>query len=158
MRRLLFLPKIENYQNEIIQAIYDINELIKNNELSDKKIKQISRIFELSIENHLLEIPLICDHKNGLWRRQKFGISTCSNHVESLHKTMNVQVYNISNIHRRFDIVLTKLFDIYSEFPQKSRIQAKKLLEKMRTKAIQRNIHQVHECNSHPRVGKDLFK
>ena len=142
------------YDNQV----YNINELIKNNELSDKKIKQISRIFELSIENHLLEIPLICDHKNGLWRRQKFGISTCSNHVESLHKTMNVQVYNISNIHRRFDIVLTKLFDIYSEFPQKSRIQAKKLLEKMRTKAIQRNIHQVHECNSHPRVGKDLFK
>ena len=40
-----------------------------------------------------------------------------------------------------------KLFNIYSDFPQKSRVQAKKLLEKMRIKALQQNIQQIKNCN-----------
>ena len=147
VRRLLFLPKIENYQSELIQAISDINELIKNQEISTKKIKQISNIFNLAIKDNFLQIPLVCDHENGIWKRQKFGVSTCSNHIESLHKTLNVISYNLSNIHRRFDGVIKKILNIYTDFPQKSRIQAYKLLNRLRHKAAQDNIKQVITCN-----------
>ena len=51
VKRLLFLPKLENFQAEISQAISDINKLILNNKISQKSAKQFAKIFELYIGN-----------------------------------------------------------------------------------------------------------
>ena len=101
VRRLLFIPTIDKYEIELVQAIAEVNCLIKNNDINYKTAKQFTKIFSLNLDNNNMIQFYSSNHPNGLWNRQLIGISTCSNHIESLHKALNTLTANSKNIYKR---------------------------------------------------------
>lgn len=146
VKRLLFIPKIENYEIELVQAIKEVNNLIKNNEISVKTTNQFIKIFGLNINNNTIK-SYSSNHSNGLWNRQLIGISTCSNHIESLHRALNTLVANTKNINKKTNLVFAKIIEMIDNFERNSRKQAVKLLKHLSSKAEEMEIPQFAQCN-----------
>lgn len=146
VRRLLFIPTIDKYEIELVQAIAEVNCLIKNNDINYKTAKQFTKIFSLNLDNNNMIQFYSSNHPNGLWNRQLIGISTCSNHIESLHKALNTLTASSKNIYKRTNIVISKLEDMINNFEVNSRRQAVKLLEYMNKKAEEMEIPQYKQC------------
>lgn len=146
VKRLLYIPSIDFYEIAIIQAISEVNMLIKSNNISIKAVKQFAKIFGLYINNENMLQLKSSNHRNGLWNRQILGISTCSNHIESLHKQLNSEVLNYKNIYIRTSIVLTHIMNFTINYSKNSRRQVNKLLKKLMDNAKKLEIKQVIKC------------
>ena len=130
-RRLLFQPSIEGYKNALKQALEDIHQYLLANIVQISQVRKFQKIFLMIMFGYNL-IPLTYDHKNGIWNRAFYGVSTCSNHIERLHRTLNQKTSNIKKIHLRFNIVISELFNYYNTFEERSRDQANYSLNKFR--------------------------
>lgn len=137
-RLLLFQPTKELYNNILPQAISDINAYLEESIVSKAQVEKFRNIFDLYyFGNHLISTS---DHQHGLWNRMEDGVSTCSNHIERLHRTLNESVSGIHLIHRKLHIALSKLFDYFYNFEDKSRNQVYKLLNKFKKHEKKHNI------------------
>ena len=139
-RNLLFQTKYEYYKKVLPQAISDINLYFENQLISEKSIKKFVKVFQLSISEKNEIINTEYDHEHGLWNRQQYGVSTCSNHIERLHRTMNTAVKGISCVHLRLSIVISSLEKYCENFEKNSRKQAKKLFMKLQNKGKENNL------------------
>ena len=130
-RRLLFIPTLDQYIASLPQAISDVNEFIKNNLVTSNGIQKFINIFNLNFNNNQIYQNDIIDHKNGLWRRAPYGISSCSNHIERLHRTLNEATAGSYSITKKHSIVISEITKYYSNYSEKSRNQVKKTVKKL---------------------------
>lgn len=131
-KRLLFMPTLVEFETALPQALSDVNELIKNNMVTKKGLLKFIKIFELSLNNDQIVIQSNGSiYKNGLWWRSPFGISTCSNHIERLHLTMNNATKSIRNLSKRLNIVITELYKCYNNYSINSRRQVYDVINKL---------------------------
>ena len=140
-RMLLFTTKIEIYEKKLDQVLSDVNLLIQNHVISEKQIHKFIDHFNLKYENGILLRNEIIDFESSLWNRAMLGISTCSNHIERFHRTLNERTSKNQNILRRLSNVVNVIKEHYSTFPQRSRIQAKKTLIKLKKTAIKKRFN-----------------
>ena len=147
-RRLLFQPSLEYYFAELNQSISDANCFIENNLVNPTQLKKFINIFNFSISSdNLIQIREF-DHPNGLLNRANFGISTCSNHIERLHRTLNQKVSLNQSILTRLSIVFNELHEYYINFEENSRRQAYYVYKKLKKNAEKNNYFGLNNCES----------
>ena len=145
-KRLLFQPTIEQYEIQLPQSLSDVNSLIDNNLIDLNALQKFASIFNLIInEGHVFQ-NFQTDHENGLWKREGFGVSTCSNHVERLHRTMNGKIQKNQDILKRLMIVIQEIHRYYYEFEENSTKQAESLLRKFKEKAKKKDLPTLDDC------------
>ena len=115
-RRLLYQTNKSNFKTELEQAISDIYIYFKKGLIDLNSIYKFRNIFELYSFAYLLIPTKEPDHMHGIWNRINNVVSTCSNHVERLHRTMNEAVSNTKSIERRIQTVMIKIIDYYKCF------------------------------------------
>ena len=143
-RFLLFQPTKKHYNKVLPQVISDVNEYISESLVKTAQVEKFRNIFEFKLlDNKLVAVD---DHQHGIWHRMEYGISTCSNHIERLHRTLNEAVSEMRSIYRKLDAVLSKLFDYFNNFSTNSRNQAIKLLNKFKKKKKKHNFNNCNEC------------
>ena len=130
-RRLLFKCTMQDYEAALPQTLCDLLCLKNNNMITDQQIEKFLKIFNFQFENGEIVQLSNTTYINSLWYRVPYGISTCSNHLERLHRTLNFLTTKEKNIHQRLYIILQELFNYFYNFPKKSRTQAKKMLKHM---------------------------
>ena len=130
-RRLLFKNTLDLYEAALCQAISDVNVLIENKQVTNDAVLKFIQIFGLEMHDGKVIQGKTTNHKNGLWCRAPFGVSTCSNHIERLHRTLNESTQKSRSIAKKFFIVITQLKSYYSNYSEHSRRQAKELLKKL---------------------------
>ena len=145
-RRLLFQPTLEKFQNELPQSISDVNYLISNNYVDQKSVEKFVRVFDLKISNGLIENNYVANHRHGLWNRSMLGISTCSNHVERLHRTLNEKTNHSQSILTRLSIVFNEIHQYYFNFEENSRRQSILLYKKFLKNANKKNYEENQTC------------
>ena len=145
-KRLLYQPTLKQFQEELPQSISDVNYLIRNKLVEQKSLNKFMNIFNLKIVDNLIETKYDIDHMNGLWHRQKLGISTCSNHIERLHRTMNEKISPNQSINQRILIVINELRKHYDNFSENSCKQAKYLFNKFKENAIKKHYSNCLTC------------
>lgn len=128
-RKLLYQTSIESFNQSLIGFSRDINTYISHSLITIKQVNTFSKIFSLYRFGKYV-LPQTWKYQHGIWNRMNYGVSTCSNHIERLHRTMNESTSNIRSVKNRFNIVIKKLFDYYNNFEINSRKQAEHLLKK----------------------------
>ena len=144
-KNLLFSPTIEIYEIKLIQYISDINLFIEKGIITEKQIKKFVQIFELEFSNGIITQSNTTDFQNALWNRSLLGISTCSNHIERLHRTLNEKTSGKRSIIERLFICINEINNYYINFEKNSRKQAKSLLNKLIKKA-KKNKYDFKKC------------
>ena len=118
----------------------DINLLFQKKILAEKQLIQFANIFNLKLIDGKLSHSNIFDFESALWNRSELGISTCSNHIERFHRTLNEKTNQNQNILHRLSIVIEIISEYYYSFSQRSRRQTKKLYENMKKKLFEKNL------------------
>jgi hypothetical protein len=113
VRRLLFTSSLNEFRAEVDQALLDLQILSEKGQLTDDQSKKICEIFNFQKANHEFRV---IDKDNptfqhALWERQASGVSTCSNHVERIHRTCNETI----NAGTRLVPRLRKLFEVINQ-------------------------------------------
>ena len=142
-RRLLFQPSQEHYISELNQSISDANCFLKNNLVNPTQLKKFINIFNFALSSDNLIQVREFDHPHGLWKRANFGISTCSNHIERLHRTLNQKVSLNQSILSRLSIVFSELHEYYIHFEENSRRQALYVYKKLQKNAEKNNYYEL---------------
>ena len=107
--------------------------------VNQKQLKKFINIFGFDLlDDNIVQIKEY-DHPHGLWKREKLGISTCSNQIERLHRTLNEKTNLNQNILQRLSIVIKELHEYYVNFEANSRRQAIYLYKKMQKNAEKNN-------------------
>jgi hypothetical protein len=94
--RLLFSPTKEHYCSSAVRANSDLEHLREKGFVMPSAIEKFIRIFGAS-PSHLSEVA---DHfqPQAMWTRNCCGASTCSNHVERLHRELNQVVRDCQSL------------------------------------------------------------
>ena len=84
-----------------------ITDVFKNS--SEDKQKKFCELFLTQFESDTFTKPEF--DFQAIWTRSKYGVSTCSNHVESCHSKLNQKVANL----KAFDLKLNALLNFLNE-------------------------------------------
>ena len=148
-RRLLFIQSLDRYEDSLPQPLSDVNTLIANKMVSESAINKFIEIFGFEFKNGMVLQGESTNHKNALWMRSPFGVSTCSNHVERLHLSLNNATKNFKSKVMRLNQILIKLTKYYDNYSKRSRRQARELYSHL--KEVENNpnneIVQTKNCN-----------
>jgi hypothetical protein len=125
VQRLLFTSCLEEYEAELPQAFADLHEVDQRDLITRAQKKKLERLFNWEYnENNKAFQPAndgTVDFKQALWNRAAHWVSTCSNHVERLHRTCNEAISLCSNfVHR-----LAKVIEVINEKFKALRSKAK---------------------------------
>ena len=118
-RRLLFIQSLKLYEDALLQALSDVNALIQNKLVSEAAVNKFIKIFGFELKDNVIYKGEATNHKNGLWVRSPFGVSTCSNHIERLHRTLNKATKGIRPKVNRLNQIFLKLTKYYDNFSKK---------------------------------------
>ena len=105
--RLLFIPTKElflEYWNKNRQMIIEI---LNSSTVTNRQ--KFTQLFQTTFDGTTLSDPLF--DFQGIWTRAEFGVSTCSNHIESIHSKLNKRVLNIRKFDSRLREVLNYLIE-----------------------------------------------
>jgi hypothetical protein len=90
IRKLLFASSIEEFAIHVEQAITDLAHLYTINQLTESQINFIKKLFNWEFAEGNFYPPYDnLNFKQALWNRSPYGVTTCSNHVERIHRTCN---------------------------------------------------------------------
>ena len=100
-RRLLYLPSQSQYIESLPQTLSDLHALAQNNLIDVTDVVKICDIFDWQYSDGVI-IP----REDGLftqaiWFRGPMSVSTCSNHIERLHRTLNESVGDVKIIRKK---------------------------------------------------------
>jgi hypothetical protein len=155
-RRLLFTSTQLAYEGKLRESLFEISDLVTKESITPKQLKKFCEIFDLRVcDNGQIEIRTL-DHHNALWNRAHYGIATCSNHLERLHRTLNEAVSGLKLITRRFSVVTHIILDWPKTFSQNQHRQEKLIIKTLRNRAAEDSILQTDQCNS-PKCGWSAF-
>lgn len=76
-----------------------------------------------------------------------FGISTCSNHIERIHRTLNLKTSTFRSLSKRFAETINTINSYYNNYSVNSRRQVKKTLSKMEAEAKKFNYNKKITCD-----------
>ena len=132
-RRLLFQTKVDYYKFALKQALSDVNYMIDIKIINEKQLNKFVKIFDLKVLNdgHVFSNENI-NYQHALWNREEFGISTCSNHIERLHRSLNEKVEPKHSISSWLLTVMYHITSLQQSFSSNSRKQAKSLISEMK--------------------------
>jgi hypothetical protein len=146
---LLFSSSPEEFLTKLPQALMDFHELALNDSLNSKQIQQLSSLFDFNWDSDS-KIFLTKDDATvfaqSLWTRAQYGISTCSNHVERIHRTCNTILSSTRSPLRRIGKVikiLSKRFEMANQFLHR---QAKEKFSFLFKRATEYNLPALHVC------------
>ena len=148
-RRLLYKASIDEYEASLPQVLNDIKHMLEISMITQKQFEKILRVFNLDlIDNEVVQSSCISNN-NSLWARAPFGISTCTNHIERIHRTLNCVTSKQNEIHIRLEIVFHELLKYFLNFSKNYRTQARKTLKNLLKTAANPNncIIQNNNCN-----------
>jgi hypothetical protein len=146
-RRLLFSSSLSEYLEIVPQAHADVMELCRHDKVTPAQLDKFCGIFELRFgDAGFIFIKEDGDFFQALWNRAPFGVSSCSNHVERIHRTCNQRVSDLKKFSVRLNEVIKVIQERFEAFQHANHAQAKDLLKKMKKRASRHGIEQHDEC------------
>jgi hypothetical protein len=73
--------------------------------------------------------------KHGLWLRAPFGVSTCNNHAEKFHGTLNGRTNRHYSLVERLRILVETIMEKRAKFEKNKNAQAKKIFAELKAKS-----------------------
>jgi hypothetical protein len=139
---LLFTSSEQELELELPQALSDLNHLLhidgRNDEIQQYQIAKIVEYFPIQFSDDKFERDFTksLTFDQSLWKRSVNHVSSCSNHIERLHRTLKAKTAKILSIQMRVAIVVNELCSKFDTPMKNPGIQAMKLHSKMKANAI----------------------
>jgi hypothetical protein len=73
-------------------------------------------------------------YRHGIWDRAPFGVSTCSNHAERFHRTVNKRTAGLSLLLRRLSILVDCINEKFDRYTSGCRRQLKYVLKQLKAR------------------------
>jgi hypothetical protein len=141
VRKLLFTSVLSEFQYYFPQARSDLNYMYRKHQLTQKQILFIQKLFNLNLSDGEFTPKMDpIDFTQALWNRAGFGVSTCSNHIERMHRTCNAATKLLKDPLQKLKAIILQIdlrFENAFSNPHK---QAKATLVQMQKKAAKLNI------------------
>jgi hypothetical protein len=112
------------YLSRAEQVYSDLNCLIKR-KLLKKKSPALRKFYDLFGRDPKSVTKF---QPQAMWTRNNYGVSTCSNHVERLHRQLNAAIKGLRNFARRLAIVIATLSQRFESASRFTHRQARKTL------------------------------
>jgi hypothetical protein len=143
VQRLLFTSSLEEYEAELPQAFADLHEIDQRNQISIAQRNKLERLFNWTYDSSVMEFrprdPENIDFAQALWNRSEYRVSTCSNHVERLHRTCNEAARTCLTLVHRLQQVIKVINEKFARVRTNPNFQAKEKFKSLRAKA--KDIH-----------------
>ena len=133
VKKLLFMPTHEAFlsfwqtQNETIVSILSTS--------SKQNIERFQNLFLCKYDKTSRELSEPDFFDQSLWMRAKYGVASCSNHIESIHQKINMYTTNIRLFSSKLHIILNYIFERFTKALKRPNLkfaifQSKKVFEK----------------------------
>jgi hypothetical protein len=102
------------------------------------------------------------EYKHGIWERAAKGISTCSNHAERFHRTVNKRVRHIEILPHRLSILVDVINEKFDKYQSENHRQLRYVIKGLRAKqALHPGLRDPHcarpKCVHFRRMMADRF-
>jgi hypothetical protein len=131
VRRLSFssTPEAFNYNAEI--SIRDIQALHNEIPLDEKKVHRLIKWFGIGDSKSNWNFSIETWANQSIWNRANYGVSTCSNHAEGLHRAINNKIKLERELRKRFNILVQCMLDRFNSGSLYKHEQGTRLLTKL---------------------------
>jgi hypothetical protein len=127
VRRVLFFPTEQYFREALEQVLADESQLLAMGNVDSIQHKKFLKF--MGWKGGVQVGPPMFKH--GLWHRTKDGISTCSNHCERFHRSVNARVTDRMTVLEKFRVIHQEICKRHASFGKVGRRQAQKELSQM---------------------------
>jgi hypothetical protein len=121
-RRLLFTSSEAEYESLVYDAFADVNALLQKGMTDKGSVDRFRATF-----GNTAETSLATFRPQALWIRAIWGVTTCSNHIERLHRELNSAVENMQSLFHRLGCICQALVNRFEAACRMKHDQAMKL-------------------------------
>jgi hypothetical protein len=148
VQRMLWCSTLEEYSNLLPQAFADLHQLVIADAITPNQVSIITALFEFDFHDSYF-IPqdqFNISYPQALWSRKEKGISTCSNHVERLHRTINAKTKRINDRVTCIGEILKVIDDRFKSAAKFNGRQGKEKFKSLQKLAEQLNLPPIDDC------------
>lgn len=147
--RLANCGTIELYKKELDIALQEINIMLQKQKIKGSHIKRFVSYFQLNLDenNHIITENINYDFRMSLWNRSKYGVPTCTNHIERLHRALNNDTINQKSTLSRLQKSLERLYLTTKNYKKNNNKMINRLINDVK-------IHQEHYIRDNEEEAK----
>jgi hypothetical protein len=148
VKRMLFTSSEQNFEMILPQALSDLTYLQHENEITHAQFTKLIEYIPIYFDNGKFDRDFArsLTFEQSLWNRSEFNVSSCSNHIERLHRTLKAKTAKIMTIQMKVAAVVTELWSKFNTPLKNPSIQAMKHYFKMKKHAISLKVPDYDNC------------
>jgi hypothetical protein len=147
VRRLAFSTTPTEFLYQAHVSVQDIIALQERGALNEKHVKKLFKRFGTLGPGDQMNFSLDTWNDQAIWTRATRGVSTCSNHIEGFHRSLNEATSRHVMLTRRLYKVLKCIQKRYEFAQLYQHSQGTKLLKKLRIKQKSLRLIRCDECH-----------
>jgi hypothetical protein len=151
VHRLLFTSSAEDLLSRLPQALSDLNHLFGIGEINPSQLKKLINYFPILFAHNKFERDLSrsLSFDECLWKRSESHVTSCSNHIERLHRTIKDKISTNMPMMKKVVIAINELTQRFIRALTNPGSQALKFYSKLKKRAIDQNLPKTNTC-THP--------
>jgi hypothetical protein len=149
VNHLLFTSCEEEFLDILPQALSDLNHLLRIGEINKTQNKKLLKYFPIKLENNefAIDISKHISFEQCLWKRSEHHVTSCSNHIERLHRTLKEKTSENISMAQRVVIVINELHARFHTALKNTGVQAIKCYTKLKRRAVAECLPARDSCN-----------
>jgi hypothetical protein len=129
-KRILRIRTPEDFQKAHKQAVADLERAFSRNFITaQQRARFLAFIGGLDGT----------EYRHGIWQRSDYGISTCSNHAERFHRTVNKRVKKFTTLNHRIAVLVEVINEKFEKYQSENHRQLRHVIKGLREKKALRD-------------------
>jgi hypothetical protein len=132
-RRALFCSTKEEFKEESRQLAADLLALRQSELITQELFLSLCEFLALKTDGVAIDVPADPDKfEHGIWNRAPYGVSTCDNHAERFHRTLNSACDTRKPLPRRLHLLCSVIYEKFATYGRDPHRQAIKHFQRLK--------------------------